>query len=327
MTPQELEHKLRTPSEHERLYQQGWENPAHAKSMKTVLLNGVPRQVLDLGTYPCPLLTGNKHSRFHPYPTHIHPWVELNYMYSGTCTQQVNGRPVTLAAGQALLLDQNTVHSLPVLGEEDILLNLIIRKEYLTAAFFNRISQKNLISQFFINAITDGLTHDSYMFFPAEGRRRLRVYIQEYFCEIYDPSPCSEDILSSLFTLILTELIQACQAGAAPEHTPAQDTSVLPILRYIEQNYRSITLTEAAAHFSLNPNYLSNLLKARTGASFRTLVSRQRMIAARQLLLNSDLPIAEVARQVGYENTTFFYKKFEAETGCSPSALRKGRLP
>lgn len=323
MTPQELEHTLRTLSEHERLYRQGWENPDHNKYMKTVLLNGVPRQVVDLGHGSFPLLNGNKHSRFHPYPTHIHPWVELIYMYSGQCTQQINERPVTLRTGQALLLDQNTVHSLPVLGEEDILLNIIIRKEYLTANFFNRISQKNLISQFFINTITDGLAHDSYMFFPTEASRRLRLYMEEYFCEIYDPSDCSEDILSSLFTLILTELIQACRRDTAMPEAAPQDTSVLPILQYIEQNYRTITLTEAAAHFSLNPNYLSNLLKARTGAPFRTLVSRQRMIAARQLLLNSDLPIAEVAHRVGYENTTFFYKKFEAVIGCSPSELRR----
>lgn len=321
MTPQELEQKLYAPSEHEMLYLQGVKSIHEATLMKTVLLNGVPVQVADLSRLPQVLLGGGKHARFGRYPIHIHPWIELIYMYSGQCTQQVNGRPVTLCAGQALILDQNTMHALPVLGEKDIMLNIYIRKEYLTAAFFNRISQKNLISQFFINAITDGLAHDSYMVFRSETSRRLRLYIQEYFCELYDPSSCSEDILSSLFTLILTELIQVCQNDAAP------DTSVLPILRYIEQNYRSITLTEAAAHFSLNPNYLSNLLKARTGASFRTLVSRQRMIAARQLLLNSDLPIAEVARQVGYENTTFFYKKFEAETGCSPSALRKGRLP
>lgn len=323
MTPQELEQKLYAPSEHETLYLRGIKSIHEATLMKTVLLNGVPVQVADLSRLPQVLLGGGKHARFGRYPIHIHPWIELIYMYSGQCTQQVNGRPVTLCTGQALILDQNTMHALPVLGEKDIMLNIYIRKEYLTAAFFNRISQKNLISQFFINAITDGLAHDSYMVFRSETSRRLRLYIQEYFCELYDPSSCSEDILSSLFTLILTELIQVCQNDATPQYPAAPDTSVLPILRYIEQNYRTATLTEAAAHFSLSPNYLSNLLKARTGFSFRALVIRQRMIAARQLLLNSDLPIAEVARRVGYENTSFFYKKFEKEIGCSPSDLRR----
>lgn len=71
------------------------------------------------------------------------------------------------------------------------------------------------------------------------------------------------------------------------------------------------------------PYYLSNLLKKRTGSSFQTLVTNQRMLTARQLLLNSSLAITEVASRVGYENTTFFYKKFEQLYGCSPSEFRR----
>ena len=208
-----------------------------------------------------------------------------------------------------LLLDQNTVHSLPVLGQEDILLNILIRKEYLTSAFFSRLSQKNLLSQFFVNTITEGLAHDSYMFFPSEGSRRLPLYVREYFCEVFDPSTCSLDILSSLLTLMLTELIQICADTAAeqePENT--QDPSLLPILRYLEQHYVDASLKETAAHFNLNANYLSALLKAKTGLTFQRLVSRQRMIAARQLLLNSHLSVRQIALKVGYENTSFFIK-------------------
>lgn len=309
MTPEELDIFLRTPTEHERLYQQGWENPDYARGMIEVTVNGRRQRVVDLKAVPLWLLSGNKHSRFHPYPPHIHPWVEMVYMYSGSCTQLVNDRPITLHTGQMLLLDQNTVHSLPVLGQEDILLNILIRKEYLTSAFFSRLSQKNLLSQFFVNTITEGLAHDSYMFFPSEGSRRLPLYVREYFCEVFDPSTCSLDILSSLLTLMLTELIQICADTAAeqePENT--QDPSLLPILRYLEQHYVDASLKETAAHFNLNANYLSALLKAKTGLTFQRLVSRQRMIAARQLLLNSHLSVRQIALKVGYENTSFFIK-------------------
>lgn len=329
ITPQELDTFLRTPTQHELLYQQGWENPDHLRGMIEVVVNGRRQQVVDISqSAGMPLLSGNKHSRFHAYPPHIHPWVELVYMYSGSCTQLVNENPITLRAGQVLLLDQNTIHSLPVLGYNDILLNIIIRKEYLTSGFFSRLSQKNLLSQFFVNTITEGLSHDSYMFFPCENSRRLPLYVQEYFCELYEPSACASDILSSLLTLILTELIQVCSA-ATVEHDlkNTQDTSVLPILKYIEQNYAEISLKQTAAYFSLNPNYLSNLLKARTGSSFQQLVHRQRMIATRQLLLNSQLSVREIARRVGYENTSFFYKKFTEDTGCSPADYRSQPLP
>ena len=65
-----------------------------------------------------------KHSRFLDYPEHVHDWVELEYMYAGSCVQHLNGTPVRLAEGQSILVDQNTRHKVPLLGEDQILLNL-----------------------------------------------------------------------------------------------------------------------------------------------------------------------------------------------------------
>lgn len=322
MTPEELDNKLHALTAHEELYRQGWINPQIAQDMKTEIINGQAVQRYRLGG-AMPLMSGSKHSRFNDYPLHIHPWMELNYMYSGSCEQIVNGKHILTKQGQMLLLNQNTLHKVPVLGENDILLGIYICKEYLTSTFFTRLSQRNILSQFFINSITDGLAHDNYIFFNAEHSRRLPLFIQEFFCEVYDPGTCSEDTLNSLFILILTELLQVYHCTVAKEPHLPQNTTILPILRYIEEHYQSITLKELASTFSLNPTYLSNLLKAKTGSSFKELVTRQRIITARQLLLNSSLSISEVAHQVGYENTTFFYKKFQSMYDCSPSEYRK----
>lgn len=325
MTPDELDVKLRTLTAHEKLYQRGWVNPEIVQNMKTATVKGQPVQVLQVnGTMP--LMSGNKHSRFNDYPIHIHPWMELNYMYSGCCEQTVNGKHITTEQGQMLLLNQNTLHKVPVLGKDDILLGIYVRKEYLTSAFFNRLSQRNILSQFFINSLTDGLSHDNYIFFASESSRRLPVFIQEFFCEVFDPGTCSEDTINSLFILILTELIQVYRNTVSQEPNLPQNTAILPILKYIEENYKTVSLKELAALFSLNPTYLSNLLKAKTGSSFKDLVTRQRMLTARQLLLNSSLSIYEIANRVGYENTTFFYRKFQSLYGCSPNEYRKQKM-
>lgn len=174
-----------------------------------------------------------------------------------------------------------------------------------------------------VNSITEGVAHDNFLFFASENSRRLRLYVQEFFCEVYDPSEFSSDILKSLFALIITELIQTYNDSLSfRDVSSGRSTSVLPILKYIQLNYRTITLKSTAEHFNLNPNYLSDLLKTRTGQSFLKIVQQQRITAAKQLLANSELSVTEVAHQVGYENTTFFYKKFREETGCSPSEYR-----
>lgn len=131
-------------------------------------------------------------------------------------------------------------------------------------------------------------------------------FIQEYFCELFDPSECAEDVKSSLFSLILMELIDICRHTAAALALKPQGDLVLPVLKYIEEHYQTLTLQELSALFCLNPDYLSRLLKTRTGQSFQALVTSQRMSVAKH-----------------HQNVTFFYKKFAALCGCSPGEYRK----
>ena len=46
------------------------------------------------------------------------------------------------------------------------------------------------------------------------------------------------------------------------------------------------------------------------------------MSEAARLLDLGTTSVAEVARLVGYNNVTFFYRKFQEEFGCSPGAWR-----
>lgn len=319
MTPEKLDIFLRTLTEHEKKYKEGWTNPGNEQSLEEA--RSVPKVKILRSQFAPASLSGGKHSRFSSYPAHIHPWVELNYMYSGSCIQKINGKEVTLKQGQTILLNQDTIHELPVLGENDILLNIYVGKDHLTSSFFNRFSQNNLVSRFLINAISSGLSHDSFLFFPSENRRRLSVFINEFFCEIYDPSECSQDVLTNLLALILTELMEVSRNESLQDSNPA--SSALYMLKYIEKNYKTATLTSTAEFFNLNPDYLSRILKTQTGCSFQTLLTRQRVLTAQQLLRNSAMPVAEVSMEVGYDNVTFFYKKFRSETGLAPGEYRK----
>jgi len=51
-------------------------------------------------------------------------------------------------------------------------------------------------------------------------------------------------------------------------------------------------------------------------------VQHLRLSAAERLLKTTSLPVSEIARQVGYENVTFFYRIFERRRGCRPGEYR-----
>lgn len=294
---------------------------------KTRMLNG--KDVLyiplrDINLYKSgPLFTIKKHSRYQSFPVHCHDSIEINYMYSGSCKQIINGKEYELQTGQTLLLNLNTVHQVLPLGENDTLLNININQDFLISHFLMRFSVDSAVTRFLISALTDSIRKDNFLLFRSEKSEHLKQYIEDLLCEWYDPSLVSQDISESLLSLIVLELVLSYKDNFTQDFSINGATPVLPILRYIEENYLTCTLSETARIFNLNQNYLSNLLKKHTGFSYRELVQQQKLSASEHLLQSSDLSISEIAHMSGYENVSFFYKKFAEKNHCNPNDYRK----
>ncbi len=64
-------------------------------------------------------------------------------------------------------------------------------------------------------------------------------------------------------------------------------------------------------------------VKAASGLLFKAYLNRVRGEAARKLLLETDLPVSEVANRVGYGNVPHFNRIFRELFGTTPSAVRE----
>ena len=73
----------------------------------------------------------------------------------------------------------------------------------------------------------------------------------------------------------------------------------------------------------LSPSYLSRLVCASFGVSFKDLLMSARFDAAARLLSSTDMPIGDIINRVGYENSSFFHKEFKKRYGQTPNNYRK----
>ncbi len=329
MRPEELDKKLFELTDHELQYEKGI-IPDYYSVYPTVMIDG--QRVIELSdsssknkdsTNPESPFIVKKQTRFQSFPLHYHTWVEINYVYSGSCTQMIDGHEYKLKKGQMMLLDSDRIHTVVPLGKGDILINILVKKEYLDSEFLGRLSAESILANFFLNAITKGALHDNFLFFESDRSRRISIFMNEFMCEWFDPSPVANELLKSLFQVIITELMNLYENDSYEGNEIKKRNSIIPMLRYIEKNFRTCTLKSTAAFFGMNGNYLSNLLKQQTGQSYKSLVQQKKIKYAEQLLKNSQLPVNEIANLAGYENITFFYKKFKERYGCLPGEYRK----
>ena len=87
-----------------------------------------------------------------------------------------------------------------------------------------------------------------------------------------------------------------------------------------------MTLKSMAKHFKFHPNYLSSILKRKTGYTFIKLVHLQRINVAAEYLSLTDISIESISLAVGYEDPSCFYKIFRNHMGCSPREYRQRQV-
>ncbi len=95
------------------------------------------------------------------------------------------------------------------------------------------------------------------------------------------------------------------------------------ILRYIDENLRSASLSGLAERMGFSTTYVGTLCKEVTGLTFSALLASKRCEKAAALLRNTNMPVGEIIPHVGYENESFFRKKFTQIYGKSPLKFRK----
>ena len=101
-------------------------------------------------------------------------------------------------------------------------------------------------------------------------------------------------------------------------------------LRYIRTHHgQRITLGQTAAAVSLSAPYLSRLFNERLHVSFTTYINRLRVERSERLLVQTRLPLVEIAGLVGFEDQSYFSKVFKRITGTTPGQYRNrgGRFP
>jgi len=267
-----------------------------------------------------------KNNRYSYVPAHTHSFIELNYMYSGNCTQYINGEKVTLSQYHLILMDKDIVQQIEYTDTNDILINILIKDSSTIEKLFNYISaSSNNITQFLYNASKNSTLHDNFIAFDLSNNDIAKNLIESLILKGLKELTSNNQRDTSM-QLILSSLIIELSQSIEQEYinfTDYSDDKLLPILQYINENYKNISLDFISEIFGYNPNYLGNKIKASTGRTFKEIVDRRRISASQDLMIKTNCSIQEISDIVGYQNTSSLFRLFKKYLNTTPSAYKK----
>lgn len=90
-----------------------------------------------------------------------------------------------------------------------------------------------------------------------------------------------------------------------------------------ERKAENISMRDVAKVVNVSTFYFCKMFKKATGLTFTEYLSQVRISKAKNLLLNPNLRISEIAYEIGYQSLTHFNRTFHRIVGQSPTAYRK----
>ena len=97
------------------------------------------------------------------------------------------------------------------------------------------------------------------------------------------------------------------------------------ILKFIDGNYQdsSFCIQSVLDHFNISLSNLSHQFKSYMGTNISTYISNLKMSYAKELLSTGDTSVNDIARKLGYFQTSSFIKRFKSSEGMTPGEYRQ----
>jgi len=126
-------------------------------------------------------------------------------------------------------------------------------------------------------------------------------------------------LLRSHLAIRRTASIEISRAGPV-------DRRLRRAMEFMHDNFsRDLDLEEIAGAAYLSEFHFARMFKQITGVTPHYYLANLRLERARKLLLETALPISEIAAMVGYQSQSHFARVFRSVTGVTPRAFRNAR--
>jgi AraC-like DNA-binding protein/ligand-binding sensor protein len=95
------------------------------------------------------------------------------------------------------------------------------------------------------------------------------------------------------------------------------------VIKYITSNYaEDVSLKDVAEHVFVHPSYLSREFNKNMHCNIPSYLAHLRVEKAKDMLVNSDMGIAEICYSVGFADQSYFSKVFKKTEGVTPGYYR-----
>lgn len=247
------------------------------------------------------------------------------YMLSGTLRVIVEGNTYTLSHGDILIWRAGMSYSIDLPDSISSYIHINFDYTERKRNAFNFKIEPDLCENFDSDKITDFTVFDDLTNFNFCVYSPQKNILEEAFLGLYSDFKvkrnCLNMRLKARMSLILCEISNEFFYSVGKK----SPNLINEILAYISENCTNPELTneDIAGKFGFHPRHINRLISQKTGYSMHKYLIVKRIQKAGELLIQSKVPISDIAIQVGFNNVYHFSRYFKQVMGLSPVKYRQ----
>lgn len=250
---------------------------------------------------------------------HYHRFYELFYLVSGRCRVFLNHTIYHLEPGSLVLIEPLALHhTIYGMAQESERIAVSFQAQY--------VEQMELqCGQAWRQRL------EAEPFYAVESGRR--AYVEKLLQKIMVEQKEQDEFTHMLQQNYLFELLAFLGRYKRESRQPrlldvteaaAQEAAIQEAAKYIFHHFREpLNLELLAKRAHMSPAYFSRRFKKLTGFGYKEYLNYVRLKEASRMLLETELPVADIAQLCGFSDGNYFGDLFKKEKGISPRLYRK----
>lgn len=247
---------------------------------------------------------------------HWHSEIEMLYVKNGAISVTVEERKYILNRGDIIFIEPERVHTVSP---------FLLPLEY-DAAVFSASALSLNSEHFFGKDIIMPIINGNFEFSGIidssfKDYDKLKSHVETLLNKESSKTAVFASLVGIISLIYDDEYIKK-----SSRQISKYSSDIKKCLMFIDENYnRKIKLSELSGLIHVSENYFCGYFKKYTGITPFEQINETRVKKAAAFLSDWDLTVSEIAVKCGFENLSYFTRKFKSIIGCTPIEYRKAK--
>lgn len=259
--------------------------------------------------------------RHSDYGLHWHKELELVYVQTGRVVFRINQNELAAKAGDLVFVPRGAMHSVKYAGaqaEPARLISLLFDPEILKSPT-QEYCQKKLV-----HPLLCGQLIFPYLIEPdSKNYEGITGAFQSLYTCFKQEAPFYQIRFKGLLFELFYNFLSGDGYSYNRQVTNKTVSAITGVIEYIQSHYsEDIYIGRLAEMANYNENYFMKVFRDYTGKTIVKFINDYRLEKSKELLLNSELSIDEIAYKTGFSSASYYIRAFKSKYHFTPKEFR-----